>query len=292
MKIGFIGLGNMGQEIAKHLLRVNHQLMVWNRTEGKTAALTNAGAILARSLEEVMENNIVFSMLSDDQAIEELLIQSDVFDGALDGIIHVNLSTISPMLASRLAAFHKKRRQKYISAPVLGRPDVAKAGKLTIVAAGDLQVLPSIQPLFDSFGQKTWNLGPLAEKANVVKLANNLMLATAVESMSEASAFVNGYGLNAGQLLEITNSGPFACLAYQSYSDAIANDSSDPVEFSVHLGAKDVRLGLAAAEEINVPMPLSSVVRDSLLEAKAMGEEYKDWGAVLGRVSRARAGRH
>jgi len=282
----------MGREIAKHLLHENRQLMVWNRTPEKAAELTNTGAVLARSLEEVMENDVLFSMLSDDQAIEELLIHSSAFDGALEGIIHINLSTISPKLASRLAAFHKVRRQKYISAPVLGRPEIAQAGKLTIVVAGDLEVLPSVQSLFDSFGQKTWNLGPLAEKANVVKLANNLMLASAIESMSEASAFVGGYGLSAGQLLEITNSGPFACSVYQIYGEAITNDCLDPVEFSVHLGAKDVRLGLAAAEEVNVPMPLSSVVRDSLLEAKAMGEENKDLGAVLGRVSRARAGRH
>jgi 3-hydroxyisobutyrate dehydrogenase-like beta-hydroxyacid dehydrogenase len=289
MKVGFIGLGHMGQEIAKHLLIQNRQLMVWNRTPAKAAALTDAGAILAESLKDAMANDVLFSMLTDDPAIEETLNGSGVFEQARKGIIHVNLSTISPLLASKLASFHRKREQRYISAPVLGRPEVAQAGKLTVVAAGDLEVLPNIQPLFDSFGQKTWPLGTRAEKANVVKLAANLMLAAAIESMSEASAFVSGYGVAPGQLLEITNSNVFACPAYQIYGRGIADETFEPAEFTVHLGAKDVRLGLAAAEEVNVPMPLSSVVRDSLLEAKAMGKDSMDL-AVLGRVARIRAG--
>ena len=290
MKIGFVGLGNMGRAIAKHLLIENRQLMVWNRTKEKSDELRDAGATIAASLEEVVANDVLFSMLSDDLTIEEVLIRSEVFDRARSGIIHINLSTISPMLASKLASLHRKRAQLYISAPVLGRPEAARAGKLTVVAAGDLQVLPVVQSLFDLFAQKTWTLETRAEKANVVKLASNLMLAAAIESMSEASAFVGGYGVNPGQLLEITNSAVFACPAYQLYGKAITNETFEPAGFSVHLGAKDVRLGLAAAEEVNVPMPLSSVVRDSLLEAKAMGKEYKDW-AVLGQVSQTRAGR-
>jgi 3-hydroxyisobutyrate dehydrogenase-like beta-hydroxyacid dehydrogenase len=290
MKIGFVGLGHMGQEVARHLLIENRQLTVWNRSPERAAQLTAAGATFAKSLDEVLVNDVLFSMLPDDPIIDEVLIRSGVFDRAHKEIVHVNLSTISPGFASKLASFHRKKGQKYISAPVLGRPEVAKSGKLTVVAAGDLEILPSIQHLFDSFGQKTWTLGTHAEKANVVKLAANLMLVAAVESMSEASALVNGYGVDPGELLEITNSNVFACPAYQIYGKGIASNTFEPAEFTVHLGAKDVRLGLAAAEEVNIPMPLSSVARDSLLEAKAMGEDDMDL-SVLGRVARARAGR-
>ena len=290
MKIGFIGLGHMGSEIARHLLSKNRQLTVWNRTKGKAEELAGEGATLAESLDEIMACEVVFSMLPDDQAIEETLLRPGAFEKARGGLIHVNLSTISPGLASKLASYHKSKGQKYISAPVLGRPEVARAGQLTIVAAGDSEALESIQHLFDSFGSKTWTLGSEAAKANVVKLANNLMLAAAVESMSEASALVGGYGLEAGRLFEITNSGPFACPVYQQYGKAIASEAFEPAGFSVRLGAKDVRLGLAAAEAAHVPMPLSSVVRDSLLEAEAMGDVDKDW-AVLSQVARARAGR-
>ncbi|HEX4047002.1 MAG TPA: NAD(P)-dependent oxidoreductase [Elusimicrobiota bacterium] len=291
MKIGFAGLGHMGAEIARHLLLKNGQLTVWNRTKGKAEELAEEGATPAESLDTLMAGEIVFSMLPDDQAIEETLLRPGVFDKARSGIIHVNLSTISPGFASRLAEHHRTKGQKYVSAPVLGRPEVARAGQLTIVAAGDLDALESIRPLLDSFGRKTWTLGAVAEKANVVKLANNLMLAAAVESMSEASALVGGYGLDAGRFLEITNSGPFACPVYQQYGKAIASEAFEPAGFSVRLGAKDVRLGLAAGESANVPMPMFSVVRDGLLEAVAMGDEAKDL-AVLGRVARARAGRN
>jgi 3-hydroxyisobutyrate dehydrogenase-like beta-hydroxyacid dehydrogenase len=279
----------MGGEIARHLLSKNRQLVVWNRTKEKTKELTDAGATAAGSLAEVLTSEAVFSMLPDDQAIDEALIRSGVFEKARSGIIHVNLSTISPGLASKLAAFHRAKGQKYISAPVLGRPEVARAGRLTIVAAGDLEALASVQPLFDSFGAKTWTLGAEAEKANIVKLANNLMLAAAVESMSEAAALAGVYGVDAGRFLQITNSGPFACPAYQLYGSAIARQAFEPAGFSVRLAEKDVRLGLAAAETANVPLPMSAVVHDSLLEAKAIGDEDKDL-AVLGRIARTHAG--
>lgn len=280
----------MGAQIARHLLSKNRQLAVWNRTNGKAEGLVKEGATLAKSLDEIMTSEVVFSMLPDDEAIDQTLLRPGAFENARSGIIHVNLSTISPRFASKLAAFHRARGQKYVSAPVLGRPEVARAGQLTIVAAGDPEALARLQPLFDSFGKKTWTLGAEAEKANVVKLANNLMLAAAVESMSEAAALVGGYGLDAGRFLEISNSGPFACPVYQQYGKAIASEAFEPAGFSVRLGAKDVRLGLAAGEAANVPMPMFSVVRDSLLEAVAMGDEAKDW-AVLGRVARTRAGR-
>jgi 3-hydroxyisobutyrate dehydrogenase-like beta-hydroxyacid dehydrogenase len=278
----------MGAAIAKHLLSLKHELLVWNRSKNKADELMSHGAKWADSLEMLMASDVVFSMLTDDLVIENTLLRPGVFENAKAGIIHVNLSTISPRFAKTLAAYHSERKQKYISAPVLGRPEMARAGKLTVVAAGDPDALDFVQPLLDSFSQKTWILGEHAENANVVKLANNLMLATAIESMSEASALVSGYGLKAHQLLEITNSSTFACPAYQIYGQAIANEIFEPAGFSVSLGAKDVRLGLAAAEEVNVPMPLSSVVRDRLLEAKAMAGEHKDW-AVLGLVARRKA---
>ena len=291
MEVGFIGLGHMGMAIAKHLLSANQSLIVWNRTKKKAEELIKAGATVAESVEDIVKKSeVVFSMLSDDQAIEEALLETRAFEQARKGILHVNLSTISPGFASKIASIHRKKGQKYISAPVLGRPEIAEIGQLTVVAAGDLEALPSIQPLLSSFSKKTWTLGAQAEKANIVKLANNLMLAAAVESMSEASALVSGYGLETRQLFEITNSGAFACPVYQEYGEAISNETFKPGGFSVHLGAKDIRLTLAAAEEVNVPLPTASVVRDALLEAKAMGEESGDL-AVLGRVSRTRAGR-
>jgi 3-hydroxyisobutyrate dehydrogenase-like beta-hydroxyacid dehydrogenase len=289
MDVGFVGLGNMGAAIAHRIVAAGQRVTVWNRTAGRARDLVEHGAVLAKSVDETLTGDIVFSMLADDQAVDDALLHARHFDQAREGIIHVNLSTISVDLAKKLHAFHRERGQKYVSAPVLGRPDVAKAGQLIIVAAGDADALEIAQPLFHTFGKKTWIVGDAAEKANVVKLANNFMLAAAIESMSEAAALANAYGLTAAQLLDITNTGAFACAAYQGYGMAIAVEKYEPAGFSVRLGAKDVRLALAAAEAVHVPLPVGSAVRDSLLQAKAMGDEAKDL-AVLGRTARARAG--
>ena len=290
MQVGFAGLGQMGAAVAGHLLTPQRQVTVWNRTAEKARDLIDRGAILAKSIDETLTGEIVFSMLADDEAVEDTFLRSAAFDRAPKGLIHVNLSTVSVDFTKQLAAIHRERGQIYIAAPVMGRPDVAKAGQLMILAAGPAEARAAAQPLFDTFSRKTWLLGDEPEKANAMKLAINLMVAAAIGSMSEAAALVGGYGLSASQLLDITNTTLFACPIYQNYGKAIAEEIYQPAGFPVHLGAKDMRLGLAAAEAVHVPTPIASVVRDSLLQAMAMGDAAKDW-AVLGRVARARAGR-
>jgi hypothetical protein len=289
MQVGFAGLGNMGAAVAGHMLSPEHALTVWNRSADKARGLRDRGAAVASSIDQAVTGDVVFSMLADDHALQEALLSSGAFDRARPGIIHVNLSTISVELAQKLGAFHRARGQHYISAPVLGRPDVAQAGQLIVVAAGPAAALQTVQPLLESFSRKLWIVGVEAEKANAVKLAVNLMLTAAIEAMSESAALVGAYGLTAAQLLDITNTTLFACPVYQGYGKAIAEAKYEPAGFPVYLGAKDVRLGLAAAEAMHVPMPVASAVRDSFLQARAMGAETKDI-AVLGEVARARAG--
>lgn len=289
MHVGFVGLGHMGAAIAGHMLSPERSVTVWNCSADKAQDLVERGAARANSIDETLAGEIVFSMLADDQAVQDVLLSSGAFDRAHQGIIHVNLSTISVGLAKHLGAFHRERGQQYISAPVLGRPDIAQAGQLIVAAAGATAALKTAQPLLDTFSRKIWIVGDEAEKANAVKLAINLMLAAAVETMGEAAALVRGYGLSAGQLLDITNASIFACPVYQIYGKAMTEEKYEPAGFPVHLSAKDVRLGLAAAEAVHVSMPIASAVRDSVLQAMAMGEGTKDL-AVLGRVARARAG--
>jgi 3-hydroxyisobutyrate dehydrogenase-like beta-hydroxyacid dehydrogenase len=289
VNVGFIGLGQMGEAIARRLL-TKHQLTVWNRTAAKADRLVAEGARLAPSVDAALKGEIAFSMLPDDGSIEETLLASGAFDHARKGIIHVCLSTISVAFARRLATHHMERGQRFVSAPVFGRPNVAAAGQLTIVAAGDSGALATLQPLFETFGKKTWTVGAEPEKANVIKLANNFMLAAAIESMSEAASLADAYGISAAQLFEITNGDLFACTAYRGYGQIIADRAFEPAGFAVALGAKDLRLSLAAAEAADVPMPFASVVRDKFIEAKAMGLGAKDW-SVLSDVARARAGR-
>ena len=285
MDIGFIGLGNMGRAIAARLLGAGHRLRVWNRSAQPLEPLVAAGAEAAGSAREACAAEVVFSILSDDSAVREV-----VLPGA-PGSVHVNMATISPQLSDELAARFGAAGCGYIAAPVLGRPDVAAAGQLNILAAGAPAELDRVQGLFDVIGQKTWRFGDRPAQANVVKLAMNFMLAAAIESMGEAAALASGYAIEPARLFELVSQTFFPGAVYQGYGRVIAESRFEPAGFRARLGLKDVRLALAAAEAVHAPLPFASVMRDSLLEGLARGEGEREFGAVLGRAPLRRAGR-
>ena len=294
MNIGFIGLGNMGSAIAGRLLEAGHTLRVWNRSPEPARRLAERGAQIAASAEEAFRGDVVFSMLSDDQAIRSLLIDSGVLARATSGTtrIHVNMATISAALGDELAERHGERGIGYVAAPVLGRPDVAAAGKLAVLVAGPRQTVEAVQPLLaGTVGQKVWRFGERASQANVVKLAVNFMLAAAIESMGEAAALTSGYGVEPRELFELIGQSLFPGPVYEGYGRLIADGRFEPAGFKARLGLKDVRLALAAAEAATTPMPVGSLIRDSMLEALARGEGEKEFGVVLGRAAMRRAGK-
>jgi 3-hydroxyisobutyrate dehydrogenase-like beta-hydroxyacid dehydrogenase len=289
MDIGFIGLGEMGTAMVANILKAGHNVRVWNRSPERAQRLVEAGARVVGSVAEAFTGDAVFSMLADDAAVREV-INAQVLEQAPRGQIHVNMATISVALAEELAHAHAQRGLNYVAAPVMGRPDVAAAGKLTIVAGGPAEAIDRVQPVFDAVGQKTWRIGSHAQQANVMKLATNFMLASAVETLGEASAMLAGHGVAMQDFLDVITSGLFQGVVYQGYGKMIAEQRYEPALFKARLGMKDVRLAIAAAESVNTPMPIASVVRDSLIEAMAHGDGDKDF-AVLGQVAARRAGR-
>jgi 3-hydroxyisobutyrate dehydrogenase-like beta-hydroxyacid dehydrogenase len=290
MDIGFIGLGHMGEPLAANLQKAGHRLRIWNRSQASAQRLAAQGAQIATTPEEALGCGIVFSMLADDAAIRSVLIDSGILARTANGSVHVNMSTISVAFAQELAAQHEKLGIDYIAAPVLGRPDVAAAGKLNILAAGPAAAIDRVQPLFDVLGQKTWRLGEIAAHANVVKLAANVLLASAVETIAETATFVAAHGVAAADLLQIVCNSTFPGPVYQGYGKMIAERRYEPALFKARLGLKDVRLAIAAGDAVNVPLPVASVVRDNLVDALAHGDGEKDF-AVLGQVAARRAGR-
>jgi 3-hydroxyisobutyrate dehydrogenase-like beta-hydroxyacid dehydrogenase len=199
------------------------------------------------------------------------------------------MATISVALARELDARHREHGLFYVAATVFGRPELAAAAKLTIVVAGDPSAVARVQPLLDVIGQRTWPMGVQPERANVVKLAGNILLGAAVEAMAEASAMVSRHGIPPADFLNVLTTGVFASPAYQTYGAAIAQQRYDPPGFKLKLTLKDLRLALAAAEDASVPMPLADVVHESLLEAVAHGDGERDL-AALAAVSMRRAG--
>ena len=287
MEIGFIGLGTMGSRIAANLIKAGHKVRVWNRSRPPVDALARIGATPVSTAREAFSGDAVFSILADDAAV--LAVIEPLLDGAPNGLVHVNMATISVSLARDLGARHREHGLEYVAATVFGRPELAAAGKLTIVAAGNPNAIARVQPLLDVIGQRTWPMGVQPERANVVKLAGNFMLGAAVEAMSEASAMASRHGIAPADLLDVLTNGVFTAPSYQLYGEAIAHQRYDPPGFRLSLTLKDLRLALAAAEEVNAPMPLADVVHESLLEAFARGDGERDL-AALARVSMRRAG--
>lgn len=289
MDIGFIGLGAMGSAIVANLLKAGHRVRVWNRSAERAAPLAEAGAQVVASVADAFAGDAVISMLADDAAVRAV-IDAALLEHAPRGLVHVNMATISVAFAEQLAREHAERGLHYVAAPVLGRPDAARAAKLTIIAGGPAEAIDHVQPLFDVIGQKTWRIGSLPQQANVMKLAANFMLASAVETLGEASALLSGHGVAMRDFLDVVTGGPFPGPIYQGYGAMIAERRYEPAQFKARLGLKDVRLALAAADAVSTPMPVASAVRDSLTEAIANGDGELDF-AVLGKVALRRAGR-
>lgn len=287
MDIGFIGLGTMGSLIAANLVKAGHKVRVWNRSREPVDALARLGARPVATAREAFSGDAVFSMLADDAAVRAVI--DPLLDSAPKGLVHVNMATISVSLARDLAARHREHGLAYVSATVFGRPELAAVAKLTIVAAGEPSAIARVQPFLDVIGQRTWPMGVQPERANVVKLAGNFMLGAAVEGMAEASALASHHGIAPAELLDVLTNGVFTAPSYQIYGAAIAKERYEPPGFRLALTLKDLRLALAAAEEVSVPMPLADVVHESLLDAVAHGDGERDL-AVLAKVSMRRAG--
>jgi|SRR5690242_7858257 len=289
MKVGFIGLGAMGSAMASNLLAAGHAVTVWNRSAAATEPLASLGARVASTPERAVLGEAVCSMLANDQAVRAVFLDGGLLDAMDPGTVHVNHATISVALAQELAEAHAARGIDYVAAPVFGRPDAAAAARLQIVAAGKPAVVDKVRPLLEAMGAKIWPMGEVPERANVVKIAGNFMLAAAIESMAEASALTRAHGVGAAEFLELMTSTLFAAPAYQGYGKLIAEQRYSPAGFAMPLGLKDVGLALSAGEARRVPLPFAGVLRDNFLDALAHGGEELDWSA-LAMVAAKRAG--
>ena len=290
MNVGFIGLGRMGSGIACNLLKAGHQVTVYNRTPEKAAALIAQGAKAAARVSEACRGEAVITMLANDDAVESVAFGKDGIVSSLPaGAVHVSSSTISVALSERLTQAHAKAGQRFVAAPVFGRPDAAAAAKLFIIAAGAPAAVQAAAPLFDAMGQKTFVLSESPKAANLVKLSGNFLIAAMIESLGEALALVGKGGVDPRQYLEMLTSSLFNVPIYKNYGGMIVGGTFEPAGFAAPLGQKDIRLTLAAAEELRVPMPLASLLRDRFLTLLAHGGDNLDWSAI-GRLAAKDAG--
>jgi 3-hydroxyisobutyrate dehydrogenase-like beta-hydroxyacid dehydrogenase len=286
MRLGFIGLGKMGTGIVESLLRAGHEVTVWNRSPEPVEALAAKGAAKARSPEETLHGDALLSMLASDAAIRDVGLGGKLLDKAPRGLIHANLATISIDFARQLTEAHRQRGLGYVAATVFGRPEVAAAGELNVVAAGPKDALERLQTAFAAFGKRTTIVGNEPYQANLFKIAGNFMIAAALETMGEAFALLRKGGLDPRQFHEVLTSSLFAAPVYQNYGAAILDGKFEPAGFALKLGMKDVGLARAAAGELAVPMPLADLVHNHFEEAANAGMADKDWSALAALIAR------
>jgi len=281
MRVGFIGLGNMGSGMAANLLRAGHELTVFNRSPEKRRPLIELGARAAETVAEACGGEVVITMLADDGALRRVaLAEEGIVDKLRQGTTHISMSTVSVELVRDLSQAHQQAGQQFVAAPVFGRPEVAAAAKLFIVVAGAPAAVTICQPLFDAMGQRTFPFGTEPAAASLVKLAGNFMIAATIETLGEALALLSKGGIDPGRFVDLLTSTLFPAPAYRTYGALIAASRFQPAGFAAPLGHKDVRLLLAVAESLRVPMPIGSLLNDRFLRLLAQGGESLDWSAI------------
>jgi 3-hydroxyisobutyrate dehydrogenase-like beta-hydroxyacid dehydrogenase len=281
MRIGFIGLGRMGAGMAANLLGGGQEVTVFNRTPGKAEGLVERGAHVAACVADACRGDAVVTMLADDEAVEGVVLgENGVTANLHKDALHVSMSTISVALADRLTAAHADAGQRFVSAPVFGRPDMAAAAKLFIVAAGAADAVGACLPLFEVMGQKTFPIGDQPRVANLVKLSGNFLIASVIEGLGEAMALVGKAGVDRRRYLDLLTSTLFNAPVYRTYGALIAEENFESPGFAAPLGHKDIRLTLAAAETLRVPMPFAAVLHGRFLTLLAHGGEALDWSAI------------
>ena len=285
MRVAFCGLGRMGRAMAGNLVAVGHEVRTWNRTPGRSPP----GARECPSASEAASGvEVAITMLADDAAVES--VSRELFAALPSVGVHCGMSTISVQLSRLLSQEHASRGQRYVAAPVFGRPEAAEAKKLWIVPAGDGEALARCKPLFDALGQGTFPMGEAPERASLAKLCGNFVIASLIEMLGEALTLAEKGGLDPARLAEALGKIIFAGAPIASgYASRIAATQFEPAGFSMPLGLKDVSLAMKASEELRAPLPLASLVRDHFLASLAKGRQQWDWAGIAA-VSREESG--
>ncbi|HEX6770918.1 MAG TPA: NAD(P)-dependent oxidoreductase [Acidobacteriaceae bacterium] len=300
--IAFLGLGQMGAPIARLLLNNGHNVTLWNRSPDKAHAekaesLATGNARIATSPQEAVAHaDIVFTMLTDDAATDAVLFgdtkSSGVHPGFIDALpanaTHVTLSTISVALARRITAAHQERGQHHVGAPVFGRPAVAEAGRLWIVASGDDAPLARVRPLLESLSRGLTIVSSEPWQAHALKLGGNLMITSMIQTLSEAFVFAESQGIPSALFHQAINNALFQSQLYENYGKTILNPPENPGA-TVMLGIKDTRLAREAAAAAGVHMRLADYFAEVLDRAAEAGFANEDWAVGQYRIAQSDA---
>lgn len=285
--ISLIGIGNMGLPLGMNLLQSGYSLRVYNRTAAKAQPLIDRGAQLAHSPSEAVESNgIAITIVANDASLEEITLgENGLAEKLGSGGIHLSMSTVSPATAEKLAEHHRQHGAEYVAALVFGCPDVVAARKMWLCLSGNADAKKRVMPMLEKLAQDVFDFGESVSAANVVKLAGNFMIMSAIEAMAEAFTLAEKNNIDRTKIAELFGQTLFTCRVYQNYGDTIAKQVYEPAGFKLSLGLKDITLALQTAQAKQMPMPLASLLRDRLLTLEAQGYGEMDWAALALKAS-------
>jgi 3-hydroxyisobutyrate dehydrogenase-like beta-hydroxyacid dehydrogenase len=286
LQIGVVGLGRMGEPIARRLLDAGHAVTVFNRTAKRTEGLVELGATLAESPRDAWSStDACITMVADDAALRAVMLADDglLGDGPAGRIV-VDMSTVSITASQAVAEAASVAGIGYLRAPVSGNPSVVEAGNLTIMVSGDGQAFEQLEPVLRDIGPHVFYLGP-GDEARVMKLALNLVIAATAEAMAEALVLGEASGLERATMLEVMGASAVGS-PFVKYKTAalIADDYS--ATFTSAMMHKDLTLALDAGRTVGVPLPATALVRELLEDCMATGMGDDDLMALLPRLAR------
>lgn len=289
MRIGFLGLGQMGTPMALRLIAAGHELSVWNRTEGRTDALAREGAIVAGTPAEAeLGAEAVITMLFDDAAHEEVLFGANgLMDALSPGALHIACSTISVALSERLTAEHARRGHRFVAAPVFGRPNVAEEGRLWIVAAGEDAAIAQARALLEPLSRGISVIGSEPRQAHALKLGGNFLISAMIHSLSESFVYAEAQGIPPEAFLQAVNSALFQSPFYAAYGNVMLHPPQQ-AGATVELGAKDLRLLREAAASRHTRLSLADNLAEIFALAQQDGLGKTDWAVGQYRMAQRR----
>ena len=289
-RIGVIGLGHMGSAFAANLVADGHDVRVHDRSHERMDTLVSAGAKAAPRIQDLADCDIVLTSLPDDDVLSSIVLAPEGLLSVLRaGATHLSMSTISPSMSERLATAHAAKHQKYVAAPVLGNPDLARARQLFVIAAGPSEAVATVRSVLERLGQRLFVVGERAPAANLLKLAGNVLTATTLQALGEVLALLQKLGIDPRVGFDVFTNSLFDSHVHKTYGGKIIDSRYRPAGMTVPLAVKDLRLALAEAERAAVPMPAAALTHDRLVAMVARGWSDLDWSA-LGLLAASDAG--
>ncbi|MFV0664467.1 NAD(P)-dependent oxidoreductase [Denitromonas sp.] len=281
MKIGFIGLGDMGQSMARHLMQAGHDLAVWARREASAEALRGEGATWCASPAELAaRSEVVITMVTASADVEALVLRDDgLLAGFAAGAVHVDMSTIAPGTARQLAARYAERRVGWLDAPVSGGPAGAREATLAIMVGGDAAILARVRPVLEVLGKRIVHIGA-AGAGQVAKACNQMIMVAAIEAAAEAMSLAAANGVDVAKVRAALLGGSAGSRVLEVMGERMVSRNFDKgVDARLH--HKDFAILMAEAHALGAPLPVAAVVWQQLNALMARGGARQDTAALL-----------